>query len=536
MKRLFSLSLIPLLALSGCNRAPEAEPPAAPRVPAPPADADTTAEVAPNASVDFKPEKGSLISSEQVPLLEQINRENALVVGAAMPSIVRITATRPIDPRMKFFGSEIPFQLPFGSGQRRYAPSNDTAYGSGVVISKDGYVLTNNHVIEDSNILEVQLADKRMFPARVVAADDLVDVAILKIDATGLKPLPWGNSDRVQVGEQVFAIGNPFDLTDSVSKGIVSAKGRNLPDSPDDQDHYEDYIQTDAAINPGNSGGALIDIHGRLIGLNAAIASTTRVNMGIGFAIPSNLVRYAVQDLLKEGHLIRGYLGVILPDSVDDGVVSQLDLKSSEGAFLAGIQPGSPAEKANLHAFDFITAVDGHKIDSEADLRLVVAQVPIGKQVSVDYVRDGKPETTRVQIAEIPRDNQENFNPGNPQGNEEPGSGDGKEPRDLGNVLSGLQVTDLTDKTRQKFGVENLVTSGVVVNGVQQGSVADEKGIERGDVIVSASVKRGTTQPVASSKDFSTLSGGLKPDQGVVLLVHDHDKGNSFVYLAPAAQ
>ena len=169
---------------------------------------------------------------------------------------------------------------------RATAPS----YGSGVIISKDGYIVTNEHVVEDAQSVEVQLHDERAFPARVVAKDDGWDIAVLKIAATDLQALPWGNSDKVEVGQQVFAIGNPFDLDNSVSKGIVSAKGRNLPESTS----YEDYIQTDAAINPGNSGGPLINIHGELIGINAAIASYNRVNDGVGFSIPSNLVRYAV--------------------------------------------------------------------------------------------------------------------------------------------------------------------------------------------------------------------------------------------------
>ncbi len=193
-----------------------------------------------------------------------------------------------------------------------------------MIISKDGYIVTNSHVLEDAKTVEVQLPDQRIFPARVVASDAPVDVAILKVDATDLPALPWGDSDKVQVGEQVFAIGNPFNLDDSVSKGIVSAKGRNLPDS----NNYEDYIQTDAAINPGNSGGALINIHGELIGINAAIASTSRGNMGVGFAIPSNLARYAVEGLLKEGKLVRGYLGVRLPTSIDEGVSAQLGLST----------------------------------------------------------------------------------------------------------------------------------------------------------------------------------------------------------------
>ena len=521
IKRYVHLALLSALALAGCGRAP-----------APVSEAkDAPTEVPETisaAGVAFRPEMRKLVSSDQIPLLEQIDRENARVVSAALPSVVRIIASRPIDPQGRLFGNKIPFQLPFSPHGR--IDEDDTAYSSGVVLSKDGYILTNDHAVADFNIFEVQLNDKRTFRARVVAADEMVDVAILKIAATGLAPLPWGDSDKVQVGQQVFAVGNPFDLNDSVSKGIVSAKGRNLPSPPAPEiAPYQDYIQTDAAINPGNSGGALINIHGELIGLNAAIASTTRFNMGIGFAIPSNLVRYAVEGLFKAGHPVRGYLGVILPDSVDDGVESGLNLKSNQGALLADIQPQSPAEKAKLHPFDFITSMDNHKIDSEADLRLVVAQIPIGKQVEVDFVREGKPQSTTVQIAEIPRGDQDDASDIEPDetvetnAKEAPGA----------NVLSGLQVTDLNDKSRQKFEIDEGVENGVIVNAVQEGSAADEKGIRRGDVIESLAINRGSAEALSAAKDFTSLSSGLKADQGAVLLVHDRERGNSFIYLAP---
>jgi serine protease Do len=533
MKPLFQLALVSVLALSGCSRtARDSARDGSASAPPPPREN----QVVPSTPVAFTPETGKLVTTQQVPLLEQINRENARVVAAAMPSIVRIVAAHPSDPRVRLFGSDIPFQLPFGSGQRRNAPTTDTAYGSGVVISKDGYILTNQHVIEEASLLEIQLQDKRTFTARIVAADDLVDVAILKIDASDLPSLPWGNSDDVQVGEQVFAIGNPFDLGASVSKGIVSATGRNLPMSPTETARYEDYIQTDAAINPGNSGGALLNIHGELIGLNAAIASTTRVNMGIGFAIPSNLVRYAVQGLLKEGRLVRGYLGVILPDSVDDGVIGQLNLKSSQGAFLAGIQPNSPAQKANLKALDFITGVDAHRIDSEADLRLVVAQIPIGKEVKVDFVRDGKPQTTTVRIEEFKPEDPAEINSESPTGTSDAGAVAVKDGPSDSNVLDGIQVIDMNDKARQKYGIGSLVASGVIVNNVQEGSLAEAKGIQRGDVLESVAINKGASEPIASTKDFTAVSGSLKPDQGVVMLVHDRDKGNSLVYLAPPAK
>jgi serine protease Do len=524
LKRWLYFSLAGSLALAGCGRAP---------APESKDNSATTQHEAPEAvsggPVTFRPEMRGLVSSDEVPLLEQIDRENVRVVNAALPSVVRIVASRPGDPRVKIFGNKIPFQLPFAP--RESSDPDDTAYSSGVILSKDGYILTNDHAVSDFNVFEVQLNDQRTFKAKVMAVDEMVDVAILKIDATDLTPLPWGDSDKVQVGQQVFALGNPFDLNDSVSKGIVSAKGRNLPTPPAPEiAPYEDYIQTDAAINPGNSGGALINIHGELIGLNAAIASTTRFNMGIGFAIPSNLVRYSVEGLFKAGHPVRGYLGVILPDSVDDGVENGLNLKSSQGALLADIQPQSPADKAKLHPFDFITAINNHKIDSEADLRLVVAQIPIGKQVEVDFVRQGKPQSTTVQIAEIPRDDQDDASE---QAPDEAVMTEVKA-TPAGNVLSGLQVVDLDDKNRQKFELtDDPIASGVIVNGVEEGSAADEKGIRRGDVIESAAINRGLAQPLTAAKDFADLTGGLKPDEGAVLLVHDRERGNSFIYLAP---
>ena len=521
--------ILGVLALTGCHQTPSS----APHARETPRTFSKIPDVMPaEAAQSFRPETHDLIAPGDVPLLEQIDRENSRVVNAALPSVVRIKASWPAQPRVRLFGSKIPFQLPFAPKSHSEMQSDDTAFSSGVVLSRDGYILTNEHAVTDFTRFEVQLNDKRTYRARVVAADELVDVAILKIDATDLVPLPWGDSDKVQVGEQVFAIGDPFDLADSVSKGIVSAKGRNIPESQEDLPHYEDFIQTDAAINPGNSGGALINIHGELVGLNAAIASTTRLSMGIGFAIPSNLVKYAVEGLFKEGHLVRGYLGVVLPDSVDDGVVNQLGLKTSQGALLADVQPGEPADKANLKPFDFITAVDKHKVDSEASLRLVVAQLPIGKQVEVDFVRGGKPLSTVVQIAEPPRLADD--------GDSGPTSG-GEDDATLvtgktlagGNVLSGLQVMDLNERTRDKFRVSSIISSGVVVNDVKAGSAADEKGIEKGDVLQSFSVDHGSSEALASTRDFQNLSGKLKADQGVVLLVYDVRKRNSFIYLEP---
>lgn len=531
MKQFTGFAAVFLLTLSGCNQAgPDTRTETKDNPNNPPA---AKADGAVQKPAAYTPETRSLVSSQEVPLLEQINRENVKVVGAAAPSIVRITATGPVDSGVQMF-HDLPFQFHFGPVPRDFR-SDEPSYGSGVIISKDGYIVTNSHVLEGARTVEVQLPDQRTFPARMVASDSPMDVAVLKIEAADLPALPWGDSDKVQVGEQVFAIGNPFNLDDSVSKGIVSAKGRNLPDS----NSYEDYIQTDAAINPGNSGGALINIHGELIGINAAIASISRGNMGVGFAIPSNLVRYAVEGLLKEGKLVRGYLGVRLPTSIDEGVTEQLGLSTDQGALLAGVQRGSPADLAKLRPVDFITEVDGHKIGGVAQLRLIVAQMPIGKEVTVKYIRAGKPQSTTVKIAEMPATLEQVSSPLLPPQNSGDSSISGGAFPHVDNVLDGLQVTDLNDKTRKKFGIDGVVTSGVVITGVEEGSPSDARGLERGDVIEVACPHRASIQPLVNAGDFTALTKDLKANQGVALLVFHGgsggfgEKASLFIYLSP---
>jgi serine protease Do len=524
MNRLCVLALLPIFALAGCGRAPQTDSATSP--------GETPDQTAPGGNVEpgtedhpaFTPPSGQLVTSSQVPLLEQINREYEKVAAAATPCIVRIVAMTTVDPHAQLFG-DLPFRIPgLPHGVRQTVPS----YGSGVIISHDGYIVTNDHVISDTQSVQVQLRDGRTFTGRVIASDDETDLAVLKISADGLPALPWGNSDKLQVGEQVFAIGNPFDLADSVSRGIVSATNRSMPDS----NSFEDYIQTDAAINVGNSGGALVNIHGELIGINTAIASYTRGNEGVGFSIPSNTVRPVVETLLRG---VRGYLGVQLPVKVDDGVVEQLGIGTGRGALLAGVLRKSPADDAKLRSVDFITGVDGHPVDGVSQLRLLVAQIPIGKEVQVSFIRGGNSHTTRVKIAELPKDPIDGGLGPLP----DPGPDPAQAAPTLNDVLTGLQVADLNDKNRQQFGVENIVTSGVVVTGVQEGSPADIKGLQRGDVIEMACAQRGSIQALNTAADFAGLTKGLKPDQSVVLLIHhgklsgQEDKSSMFLYLEP---
>jgi len=509
-KRLTVLAAV--LALSACHRNAIAPTLADKEQPSP----------RPLTTDSFTPATGAPIAAGEVPLLEQINRENIRVISSALPSLVRISATMAVSPSTQSRSASFPFE------RHQTTPFSEVAYGAGVILGKDGLIVTNSHVVDDAQTVEVQLEDHRVFPATVVRSDSHIDVAILRIDAHDLKPLPWGDSDKVRVGEQVFAIGNPFDLGDSASRGIVSATGRNIPEP---SASFQDYLQTDAAINPGNSGGALINIHGELIGINVEIASTSGADRGVGFALPSNLLRYAISDLLQRGPPIHGFLGVTLPSIVDEGVIAQLGLGTGEGALLAGVYPSSPAARAKLEPADFITEIDGHKVGSIPELEIIARQLPVGRQAEVKYIRDGENHSTFLKVAQeppafgqepvpiVPEQTSDTATPVMPSGSE-------------ANVLSGLQITNLNDKLRTKFQIDNWITEGAVITGVQSGSVAEARGFEQGDVIEMVCVRRAAPQKLKDASQLSGIASRLRPDQGVALLV-DRGPSTRFLYLPP---
>ncbi len=518
MKRLAILLCPAVLAvgvlLSSCGRSSTA-PHETPATNQPPfdatADTDSTTSATSASSSDFKPSTRPLLGDADIPLLEQIDRENTRVVAAAAPSLVRITSLTQVDPHAQLLG--FPFRIPgVPHGIRTMVPS----YGSGVIISRDGLVVTNFLVIRDAHTVEVQLGDQRTFTAHILASDPDSDIAVLKVDATGLPALPWGDSDKIQVGQQVFALGNPFNLDTSVSRGIISGVGRNLPDAESSgagevRPQYEDYIQTDAAINVGNSGGALIDIHGRLVGINAAIASFTQGSEGVGFSIPSNLVRGTVEQLIKNGRLSRGYLGVRLPVRVDDGVSEQLGLDSDRGALLAGVQHSSPADLAKLRPVDCIVEVDGHRIDSLPQFRLIVAQIPVGKEVVVNYIRSGTPHTATVRIGELPRTSEEPDSALPPNQPLPSSSAASALPSPANHVLAGVDVTDLTDKTRQQFRASRTSSPlGWSSPVCRRAAPPIKKGLMRGDVIEIACVQRGALETLGNSAAFAGMTKGLK--------------------------
>src|SRR5213078_4515652 len=331
------------------------------------------------------PEKYTLATSpnvdpKQVASLEALNRERRALVTAVVPSVVAVKTTKKI-------AIERQNQLdPFGfffRKPRQFRNPNEEALvqnslGSGVIVSNEGHIITNNHVVDQVDEIEVQLSDGRTEKARLIGADDQVDLAVLKIDNSGVKPLKLADSDTVQAGDFVLAIGNPFGFDETVTDGIVSSKGR-----PNRADVFGDLIQTNAAINPGNSSGPLINLRGEVVGINTAIISRSGGSQGIGFAIPSNTVRTALESLLKKGRIIRGYLGIQMrvPQA------GQPALSPGEPVVVDEIVPGSPAEEAHLEKGDVIKKFDGHEVKTFTDLRNLVSQADLNKKVELEIVR-----------------------------------------------------------------------------------------------------------------------------------------------------
>jgi serine protease Do/serine protease DegQ len=322
--------------------------------------------------------------------------------------------------------------------------SRQEGLGSGVIVSPDGYILTNNHVIEGADELKVTLADDRDFPARIVGTDPKTDVAVLKIEAEGLPVLTLADSDRVRVGDIAFAVGNPLGVGQTVTMGIVSAKGRSRLGLLERVSGYEDFIQTDAAINMGNSGGALIDARGRLIGVNSAIISPSRGNIGIGFAIPVNLARFIMNSLVETGAVARGYLGVT-SDTLTAELAEQLGLaRGTRGVIITEIDAASPAEAAGLRRADVIIALNGQNVLTWEDLRVLVAQSLPDSKVGLKVLRDGKARTVEVELGRV-IDNPDE-------------------------LVAGVEAAPLTPEVRRRLGLNVSRIAGLVVTRVSEDS------------------------------------------------------------------
>jgi serine protease Do len=423
----------------------------------------------------------------------------APVVKRAAPSVVNIYSThivhiRPmripifVDPFFRqFFGNQFP-----DDGRER--TRREQSLGSGVIVSPDGYILTANHVVDGADEIEVAIADnKKEFTARVIGTDPPTDVAVLKIDAKDLPAITLGDSDQLEVGDIVLAIGNPFRVGQTVTMGIVSALGRS---GLTGFNQYQNFIQTDAAINPGNSGGALVDAEGRLVGINTAIVSSTRGSEGVGFAVPINMARRVMELLIAGGKVTRGDLPILLQD-ITPRLAKSLDLPDLKGALVSDVFPNTPAEKAGIKSGDVIVGFNGKDITDVNSFQLAVSESAPGSSATVKLLRNGRSETVTVTLTELSVEVA-------PSGNDQkkPGSGNS-----MIDALDGVTVADLEPELRRQLGIPPSVR-GALVSELEQASNSADAGLQRGDVIMEIN-----RQPVSNSSEAVRLGRRAKGDQ-----------------------
>jgi len=440
--------------------------------------------------------------------LEKTSRTFVDVVKRVSPTVVTITTKQKVtvrNPLQQFFGEDF-FRRFYGQ-----QPPDEQDYvrqglGSGVIVSADGYILTNNHVVDEADEL-IAIIDGEELEAKVVGTDPKTDLALIKVDKNNLPYINRGDSDALQVGEIVLAIGSPFSsrLENTVTQGIVSAKGRRglqIGGSGEGPLDYQDFIQTDAAINPGNSGGALVNLRGELVGINTAIVG--QANVGIGFAIPVNLARWVMDQLIESGHVVRGYLGVVI-GTPDKNLAKAFGLKDARGALVHTVSKDTPADKAGIEEGDIIIELDGKPIADHLELMNLVAQYSPGSEVKVKLIRKGKEKLVTVKLTERP--------------DEEPTIASSRTP-ERSNTL-GIQVEEYTDELKRRLGYEE--NYGVVVSDVKRSSPAYEQGLRNGDLILEHGVER---EKIETPRQFYDILKNAKP--GDVLLFRVRNKRGAF--------
>ncbi|HJT00959.1 MAG TPA: Do family serine endopeptidase [Terriglobales bacterium] len=437
------------------------------------------------------------------------SRGFADVVKPVLPAVVNISSSRLVRPQGNqlnpFFNNPF-FQQFFGGQMPQPRPQREEALGSGVIVTHDGYILTNNHVVAKGTDIKVFLPSKQQYTAKVVGTDQKTDIAVLKIQATNLPTVTFGDSSKLQVADYVLAIGDPFGIGETVTMGIVSATARSQLGI----ENYEDFIQTDAAINPGNSGGALINARGELIGINTAILSGgSGGNQGIGFAIPINLARYIMDQILKYGKVTRGFLGVGIQD-ISAPVAKTYGVPANQGAIVSDVQPNSPAAKVGLERGDVITQLNGQPVQGANDLKLKVGEMRPGTTVHLKVLRNGAARDVTMTLGEQPENQQR------------AGAGSGEQQPTL---MQGVAVQDLTPDILQQLGLPGD-TKGVVVANVASGSAAEAAGLQRGDVI--EQVNRHPVDSVSQYEREVRAAG----NQTIVLLVN---RGGSTAFVVVQA-
>ncbi len=461
----------------------------------------------------FTPAASPVIDLKDTRVLEAIDAEYTRLVQAVVPSVVSITTSRRVESGPYVID---PFEFLF---RRRAAPRTgiQNSLGSGVIVSKEGHILTNNHVVADVDEVEVQLNDGRKMKARIIGSDEDTDIAVLKIDAGNLIPLPLGDSDKVQVGQMVFAVGNPFGLQETVTRGIISAKGRNII-----QGSENEFFQTDTAINPGNSGGPLLDLHGEIIAINSSIYSGSGGWQGIGFAIPANIARGTLEAVLKNGGRVqprpsarpagpRGYLGVII-QTLTPELAGELGVDGAEGVLVTRTVPGSPAEKAGVREGDIITNLNGHVVKNAEELRARVGEVRIGARTKISLIRETEALTMDISVAEMPSLTGPVLLP-------QPTPA----PPLMVNALAGVHVSEIPPEHKPDLPAN---VKGVMVDDVDENTPAAQV-LRQADVIEEIN-----HQPVTSVAEYETAVKALKPGEKQMLFIC-RGKDRSFVVVDP---
>jgi serine protease Do len=461
------------------------------------------------------------INNASIDPLLALDQATEAVASRVTPAVVNIAVTshaqeQPAEaegqdgdnPFQQFFGPGGPGQGQQGQGQGQRQIEH--GIGSGVIISPDGYIVTNNHVVEGAMEVRVTMSDRRTFPAKVIGTDKLTDLAVIKIDARDLPTIGWGDSTKLVPGQSVLAIGSPFGyFRNSVTRGIVSATNRANPYS-DDARKPGGFIQTDAAINPGNSGGPLVNAHGELVGINTFLISSTGAFAGAGFAIPTQTIHPVVDALIKNGVVHHGYLGVGLNDVTPENA-KFFNLTGNTGALISQVTPNSPAGRAGLQQGDVVTAVNGQTVATGSDLQVIVSEDAPGTKLQLDVMRNGHPEKLDLTVGEYHKDQEVAASASD----------------ESGHARIGIAISDLTPEVRQQLNLPSQV-EGVAVAQVQPASPAEDAGLTNGDVIVEMN-----RQPVKSAEQFRTDMKQLPAGKDLLLLVWANG-GSSYRVVHPA--